>query len=380
MAAGMGDIVFAPLHQALVARGVRIEYFHRVDEVAPERRRHRRRDDHDGSPGCASRRDRAVRPAHPGPRPALLRRPAAARPARRGPGGRERAVGVDLVHVARRGATGPAARRGLRRRGPGRAGGHDPRRRAANWPRHRPRSTGCSTNLRTTATVALQLWLREDEPTLGWGRPGMTVSAFERPLSTWASMPQLIAGRGLAGRDQAGVDRLLLRRHRRPVAAGSAVAGVPRHHLDEAYATAGRIRRAPPAAPAARLARARRVPMGPAVRLGRRSATRCRSQFVRVNVDPSDRYVMCVPGTDQSSAPLRRERVRQPVPRRRLDRQRHQRRLHRGCGAVGPAGGQCHPRPGSLPPHHRDAPAVTAALSRRKSRRWHAAGSSRTGS
>ncbi|MCW2783958.1 MAG: hypothetical protein JWP74_475, partial [Marmoricola sp.] len=35
MAAGMGDVVFAPLHQALVARGVRIEYFHRVDELLP---------------------------------------------------------------------------------------------------------------------------------------------------------------------------------------------------------------------------------------------------------------------------------------------------------------------------------------------------------
>ena len=33
MTAGMGDVVFAPLHQALGQRGVRIEYFHRVDEL-----------------------------------------------------------------------------------------------------------------------------------------------------------------------------------------------------------------------------------------------------------------------------------------------------------------------------------------------------------
>ena len=33
MKAGMGDVVFAPLHQALRARGVGIEFFHRVDEL-----------------------------------------------------------------------------------------------------------------------------------------------------------------------------------------------------------------------------------------------------------------------------------------------------------------------------------------------------------
>ena len=44
----------------------------------------------------------------------------------------------------------------------------------------------------TTATQAVQLWLREDEPALGWGEPGVTVSAYEQPLHTWASMPQLI--------------------------------------------------------------------------------------------------------------------------------------------------------------------------------------------
>ena len=44
----------------------------------------------------------------------------------------------------------------------------------------------------TTATQAVQLWLREDEPALGWREPGVTVSAYEHPLHTWASMPQLI--------------------------------------------------------------------------------------------------------------------------------------------------------------------------------------------
>ena len=42
------------------------------------------------------------------------------------------------------------------------------------------------------ATQAVQLWLREDEPALGWHEPGATVSAYEEPFNTWASMPQLI--------------------------------------------------------------------------------------------------------------------------------------------------------------------------------------------
>jgi uncharacterized protein with NAD-binding domain and iron-sulfur cluster len=36
MQAGMGDAVFAPLYQLLVARGVKFEFFHRVEEITPE--------------------------------------------------------------------------------------------------------------------------------------------------------------------------------------------------------------------------------------------------------------------------------------------------------------------------------------------------------
>src|SRR5207344_3158787 len=47
--------------------------------------------------------------------------------------------------------------------------------------------------LTTTATQALQLWLRADEPSLGWRYPGTTVSAYAPPFNTWASMDQLLA-------------------------------------------------------------------------------------------------------------------------------------------------------------------------------------------
>ena len=50
-----------------------------------------------------------------------------------------------------------------------------------------------TTRLTTTATKTLQLWLRADEPSLGWRYPGTTVSAYKTPFNTWASMDQLLA-------------------------------------------------------------------------------------------------------------------------------------------------------------------------------------------
>src|SRR5512144_2037328 len=46
------------------------------------------------------------------------------------------------------------------------------------------------------ATQVLQLWLRPDEPSLGWDAPGSTMSGYVEPFDTWASMPQLLAAEG----------------------------------------------------------------------------------------------------------------------------------------------------------------------------------------
>jgi uncharacterized protein with NAD-binding domain and iron-sulfur cluster len=153
------------------------------------------------------------------------------------------------------------------------------------------------TGLRTTATVALQLWLREDEPTLGWGRPGMTLSAFERPLSTWASMPQLIAVEDWAESERPGSIAYFCGAIDAPWPPDRPWAEYLQKHLDEAYATAETFieRHLPHLLPGLH---------GPD---GIRWDLLCgwdgsddplRSQFVRVNLDPSDRYVLSVPGSD----------------------------------------------------------------------------------
>lgn len=280
MAAGMGDIVFAPLHQALVARGVRIEYFHRVDEVTPSA---------DGMQveSITMGRQVATRPGVEQYDPLIRVRGLpcfADRPLLDQLDVDPAVVGEPLESI---GCTWPDAEKLVLRRcadfdvavlalpvdmigvvGSGLAAGS-------------PALERMLGNLRTTATVALQLWLRDDEPALGWGRPGMTVSAFERPFSTWASMPQLIPVEDWP----------------KPPGAiayfcGSTDAPWPpdrpwdefrEHHLQRARKDAGEFvdRHLPQLLP------------------GLKSKDQVLDHYLRVNVDPSDRYVLCVPGSDR---------------------------------------------------------------------------------
>jgi uncharacterized protein with NAD-binding domain and iron-sulfur cluster len=56
----------------------------------------------------------------------------------------------------------------------------------------RPEWRDMVANLSTVATQAFQLWLREPEAALGWPHPGTTMSGYAAPFDTWASMPQLL--------------------------------------------------------------------------------------------------------------------------------------------------------------------------------------------
>ena len=214
MAAGMGDVVFAPLYQALRRRGVGFEFFHRVDalhvsataraieavtlgrqaHLAPGRRDATSRSSaFGGLPGFPARPLVDQLDAAPGHRrPRRSSRTSASWPdaetrvLRRG-------EDFDVVVFAIPVGMAPIVCGELHRR---------PARVARAW----------SSTWRTTATQAVQLWLREDEPALGWHEPGATVSAYEAPFNTWASMPQLIDVERWPGDDRPRIDRLLLRR------------------------------------------------------------------------------------------------------------------------------------------------------------------------
>ncbi|MGI9053152.1 MAG: FAD-dependent oxidoreductase, partial [Ilumatobacteraceae bacterium] len=191
MTAGMGDVVFAPLYEALRRRGVEFEFFHRVDELhvaadcarigavtlgvqaqlAPGYERYEPLVRVKGLP-CfpdAPLGDQLVLPDSVDGRSfeshSALRHDVGQRVLRAGddfdalvfaiPVGMAKVVCSELI------ADQPAWR-------------------------------DMVDNVRTVATQAVQLWLREDEPTLGWDRPGVTMTGFVKPLDTWASMPQVI--------------------------------------------------------------------------------------------------------------------------------------------------------------------------------------------
>jgi len=47
-------------------------------------------------------------------------------------------------------------------------------------------------NVKTVATQAFQVWMQEDMATLGWTDPAVTLSAFVKPFDTWADMGHVV--------------------------------------------------------------------------------------------------------------------------------------------------------------------------------------------
>ncbi len=298
MAAGMGDVVFAPLYQALRRRGVRFEFFHRVDHLGLSADRTRIE---------TVRLGRQVRIAQgvdsyeplvrvgglPGfPSGPLLDQLDASADLEGQPleshfcewpdaetrtlrYGEDFEVAVLAIPVG----MAPITCREL----------IEDRREWRAMVQH----------LATTATQAVQLWLREDEPALGWRQPGATVSAYEQPFNTWASMPQLI-----------DVERWPAADRPRAIAyfCGALEASWPPDGPASAYADEHRAR---VRANAVELVERRLAHLLPGTssegsfrwdllcgRDGHVGRAAIDTQLYLANVDPSDRYVQCAPGTD----------------------------------------------------------------------------------
>jgi uncharacterized protein with NAD-binding domain and iron-sulfur cluster len=177
MRAGMGDVVFAPLYQALVARGVRFRFLTTVRELVPSA---------DGSsvksvvvdePALAPGLDE-YRPLVPvkglpcfAAEPDGRQLAAADRP--RAGVSRELRCGEDFDLLVF--AIPPAMARLVC----GRLAGQ-----RRDWQDMLER-------IATVPTHAFQVWLTPDERSLGWTHPGTTMSAFAKPFDTWASMSHL---------------------------------------------------------------------------------------------------------------------------------------------------------------------------------------------
>jgi uncharacterized protein with NAD-binding domain and iron-sulfur cluster len=302
MTAGMGDAIVAPIYQALRRRGVEFEFFHRLDALHLDERRHavdaitfgrqlRLRDGADHYEPLTTVRGLPVFPDAP---LADQLRSGTAKSA----GGwhslethwaehddadiRRLRRGIDFDHVVLAVSLGMAPVV------------------AKELIADRPEWLEMTTHVRTVATQAFQIWLRPDERALGWPEPGVTISAYLRPFETWASMPQTLWAEAWPADDQPGTVAYFC---------GSLDARWPSDEDKEGYA----------------LKYAQSVSVAAAdyidTNLGlyfpqaatddgfawhllcgaddKRGTAALATQHVSVNIDPSDRYVQSVPGSDK---------------------------------------------------------------------------------
>ena len=185
--AGMGDIVFAPMFEVLRARGVRFEFFHRLDRLVldPDRQR---------IEALRLTRTRTVTsaeyaplvtvgglPCFPAAPDESQLAPAETSSDASGLGAAERAdrielqAGVDFDTVVLAASIGSLP---------------EP---CAELIEHSAHWRAMITEVATVATQSLQLWLRPSEAELGWSFPASTVSGYVPPFDTYASMTHLLA-------------------------------------------------------------------------------------------------------------------------------------------------------------------------------------------
>ena len=189
MTAGMGDVVIAPLYQALRRRGVRFKFFHRLDALHLDRA-------HQKVAAISMTRqaqlDAGIAEYEPlitvGGLPVFPKQPLMEQLQTRSnlhgteshfsasddAEARRLRYGVDfdeVVLAVSMGMIPVVARELIENR--------------AEW-------RDMTTHVRTVATQAFQIWLKPDEKALGSPVSGTTVSAYLPPFDTWASMPQTL--------------------------------------------------------------------------------------------------------------------------------------------------------------------------------------------
>jgi uncharacterized protein with NAD-binding domain and iron-sulfur cluster len=297
MTAGMGDVVIAPLYQALRRRGVRFEFFHRVDALHLDDRRQvidaitmgrqvRLADGVDHYEPLSRIRGLPVFPNTPladqidqragidDPESHFGKRDdVETRVLRRGVDFDDVVLAVSLGMVELVGAELIA---------------------------DRPEWRDMTTHLRTVATQAFQIWLRPDESALGWDRPGVTTSGYVAPFDTWASMPQTLWAEDWPEDDRPRTVAYFCGALDTVSPTTDDHADYVGHYRERVFAQAvkyldNHIALYLPGAVTER---------GFAWHLlsganGDRGSSALGTQHVSVNIDPSDRYVQSIPGSDK---------------------------------------------------------------------------------
>ncbi|WP_082682812.1 FAD-dependent oxidoreductase [Mycobacterium sp. GA-1285] len=297
MTAGMGEIVIAPIYQVLHRRGVRFEFFHRVDSLHLDaERRHIEAVGMGRQLALADGVDEYQPLVRMGGLPVFPSEPLAEQ-VRGRPGmhtleshfgdrcdveQRTLRRGIDFDHVVLAVSLSMVELV------------------AAELIDDQPEWRAMTHHVRTVATQAFQIWLRPDEPALGWPRPGVTTSAYVPPFDTWASMPQTLWAEGWPADDRPGTVAYFC---------GAFDAAWPADEPHDDY-----VRRSRDAVHAAAVQYldhdvglylpGATTADGFAWHLlcgvdGHRGRDALATQHVSVNIDPSDRYVQSVPGSDK---------------------------------------------------------------------------------
>lgn len=298
MTAGMGDVVIAPIYQALRRRGVEFEFFHRLDHLHLDEERQAI-----GSITLGVQARLADGLTHYEPLtevaglPVFPDRPLADQLADADDGDLESHFhpaadvgtrilrrGVDFDHVVLATSLGMVGVVATELISDNMA-----------W-------RDMTTHVRTVATQAFQLWLRPPEATLGWTRPGVTTSGYVSPFDTWASMPQTLWAEQWPRDDDPATVAYFCGALNAPWPPDPNEAG-------ETYLSRWRSRVLAEAV--AYLDRHVGLYLPGAVTAdgfawnllagndGLRGEAALETQYVSVNIDPSDRYVMSVPGSDR---------------------------------------------------------------------------------
>ena len=291
--AGMGDVLFAPLYEALVARGVRFEFFSRVENL---------RISSDGTTIGAVEISRQVRlPGGPDTYQPLIE--VGGLPGF--PATPNLGEGLNFESIW---TNGPGATLATLEKG------RDFDRIVFAIPigmvpyvctdliQQHPQWRSMVDHLGTVATQVFQLWLSVDHRELGWDRPGVTMTGFLKPFETWSSMEHLLAVERWPADDQPQTVAYFCN--------ALPTAGLPdREDVDFPKREHERVRENAvnflqegvghfwPGAIDPRSGSFRwDLLTGAGERVGE---DRFDSQFWRANVDPSERYVLSIPGSDK---------------------------------------------------------------------------------
>jgi uncharacterized protein with NAD-binding domain and iron-sulfur cluster len=158
----------------------------------------------------------------------------------------------------------------------------------------RPRWRSMLDSVKTTPTLALQMWFKRTTEDLGCPSPGRTLTAMVEPFSTWADMTHLLSREPWRGEERPASIAYFC---------GQLPPEIPRD--DQAHSLLGKHANIWLKANAASLW-PRATPIGSSTGLdygllhdpkNGRGEARFDSQYWRANINPSDLYVMCVPGS-----------------------------------------------------------------------------------